>query len=253
MGAFLYYRAGAAGGVDRAAIEQMGLGYAFVGTPTWREFVVGPGGVPGVMFIDSERQRDGRLPEYEPDRQEWLEMPPRPGRARLWLGYWKDERPGPGDLLRPQWDDSIKVTLRDGQEWLIPIVCDYDDAAAELRPPQRHALLSLDPSGGHGWGKVSPATRKLWDAVAPLASLKLARALGQTTEEPQESDLVAAAVALLQANYTVDLPEIVQLEILDGQAINDVVDAASRYVALIAWLRAEAEKKSALSQSGCDS
>lgn len=59
--------------------------------------------------------------------QGWKPAPPDPEKrtelaaGRYWLGYVKGGKPTPAELRRPDVIDGEYVTLRDGQQWVIPI------------------------------------------------------------------------------------------------------------------------------------
>jgi hypothetical protein len=60
---------------------------------------------------------------YSEKRQEWHACPKNGDltAGRYWIGWDKDDRPRPADLIKPRQYESEQVTLADGNEWKIPI------------------------------------------------------------------------------------------------------------------------------------
>jgi hypothetical protein len=141
---------------------KLGLGYAFE-TPSIGSVHAndGPGGKAGVLFSATS---DTTLVRYKPELQIWESYP---GKEGLWLGIWKDQRPGPDDLVRSAAKNGHYVKLCDGNEWLIPVARAVDGTSPLPRKLKRE-------NGEWIFGDVEDVFRdyfaeacKLWDALGP--------------------------------------------------------------------------------------
>ena len=74
---------------------------------------LGPGECPAGSTMIRVAPDEGRL-EYKPDLQHWLNC------GAYWVGWSRQHKPGPGDLVRPETVDGYPVRLGDGNDWLIP-------------------------------------------------------------------------------------------------------------------------------------
>lgn len=236
MSYFLYFKAGG-GKVTRADVEQYGLDYALGESIETREVLAGPdGSAGGWVFCDSYRAGN-RAAAYQPDQQTWRELPHREGRPALWVGYWNDAKPTPASLQRPAMLPGAGVLLADGHQWTVPIVrraieSDSQLVAYECQLP---CYLDYDAEGRVTKGRVLGVHQRLWDLTAPVADAKFG------TGDPLESEqqLYTAVVALLRANYVVDLPELVLLGVLaDDESLALVVQVSCRYDQLRQWVAA---------------
>lgn len=245
MASFLYFVSGVTTPVTPALIEQYGLGYAFTGTPE-NSATNGnsPSGVPGCVFVDSTRQ-EGRTAGYHPDRQTWRELPAADNRPPLWLGYWTDAKPTPAQLARTELLDGPELLLADGNRWQVPIVRSYDEVSRTYQC-ELPAYLDYDAAGRPVRGEVIEKHRRLWELTAPIASRHFADGSeGEDGSEAEaEQQLYAAVVALLQANYVVDLPELVQLRaIADEASLATAALVSCRYDVLVRWIDELGAKK----------
>lgn len=236
MSGFCYFIEGDLKSVDQKKITELGLGYAFDANPTCRELTgTTPSGHRGLLFGDTKRLGD-LTPGYHPDIQVWREMPAVEGRPRLFIGYWKDHKPGPKDLQREQLVDGLLVKLGDGEMWQIPEIREYNEQSSqwECRLP---SYLDFNATGRVIKGRPLAAYQELWDATAPLGSLLLEG--GTTTDE----DLAECAAKLLTANYAVSLIELLVLQLLtDGGDLSLIVMAACKKAKLMSWLNTVQKK-----------
>jgi len=235
MAGFMYFAADRQKAtVDLEDAEKWGLSYAFNSTPESRQVMNGPSGTHGVVFTDHLRQ-GGRTAGYYPDQQTWREMPEVDGRPALWFGYWNDAKPGPDDLMRPSplaHDFSIK--LADGNLWKVPRIRCYDNDSQrwECAMPSR---MDFDKHGNLFAASPLEQHLGLWEMTHGVATLIC---LGEQTVPPiTDRDVQRAAVAILQANYCVDIPELVLLGALStGAMFAQVVMCACRGDSLLQWI-----------------
>jgi hypothetical protein len=239
---FLYFRSGDPRPIDPKGIERLGLGYAFSGSAECREInSASPSGKPGVVFADPKRH-SGRAAGYHADAQTWRKLPIVEGRPEIWVGYWNDAKPGPEDLERqPMLAADVAIRLADGNSWQVPKVREFNGVTGDWEC----LLPSLYDYGDNG--KLFPAKplaayAHLWDVTTPVAMALCFNGDGAapvTDEQVQE-----AAMALLRANYVVDMPELVLLGALStGDLFANIVMGACRGKALLSWID-ELQKKS---------
>lgn len=258
MASFLYFRENDTRPLNREQIEELGLGYAFaadaeIESREIRGDTPHPDNRPGVVFHDS--RRSPHAAGYNEHEQVWRQMPDRDGRPPLWVGMWVMDRPKPEDLAREQQLPGCYVRLADEQQWLIPAVREYDQAEGDFRS-LLPAYVSMDDRGRVTRGRVVAAHRQLWEATLPLVDEKVLQ--GEHAEEA----VLGGVVALLRANYRIDLPEIALGEfVVDDATIAAVAMVCSQARRFQEWVQqisdtdAEGEKKNRLSPptpTGCD-
>lgn len=251
MAGFLYYAVGEST-VRLERIHKWGLAYALPERLSKRPANANhPSGRSGVVFCDPTRVNKTAV---DPEAQRWRKMPARDGRPELWLGYWLAEKPTAADLARDEMLPGLRVRLGpEGDWWQIPTVRDYDNEARRWRS-ELPAMLDYDDQGNLVDGAPLEAYRHLWDLTTPIAEAMLRQDLGLDETEPlTDEELGAAALALLRANYRVDVPELVQLgELVRGQSLGLVVTAACRKGQLLAWLETLEKKSDQPAPIGCD-
>lgn len=229
MSGFLYYRHGDTRPITKEGAVKLGLGYAFPAGLEGREVLRGPCGSKGYIFADSKRHTEAI--GYFPDKQTWRKLPKVEGRPELWVGYYNDEKPGPGDLGRANaLPGEVTITLGDGNQWLIPTLTEFDaetlSGDCELTAP-----LDYDDDGNLFASKPVGEYGQLWDAIHPVA---LSVCFGSDAEDSpiknaSDKDIRAAAFRLLQTNYVVDMPELVMLGCLRNDAtFSSIVMASCR-------------------------
>lgn len=249
MAGFLYFRAGDTRPITRDLIAKYGLGYAFTGGLTNRPTSsTSPSGTPGLVFADASRQ-EGQDVGYHPDRQTWRKLPRVEGRPELWVAYWNEAKPGPGDLERmPMLAADVTIRLADGNPWRIPRVREYNGVTGEWEC----LLPSLYDYGDDG--RLFPAKplaehARLWEITAPVASaLCLA---GDEVASVTEEQVQLASVELVKANYVVDMPELVAIGALaTGDTFASIILAACRGKTLLDWIATLQKKSDPLTLSG---
>lgn len=249
MSGFLYIKRGDQRPVDDEAIAALGLSYAFEHDRQLANCAVNennPSGVPSMLFADERRHK--RPASYLKDEQTWRKMPAFEGRPELWLGYWNESKPTPADLARAQQVHGPSIRLADGNQWQVPIVRRLDPAtqAWESRLP---AYLDFDDTGHPVRGKPINGYAYLWDLTTPLVDARFA---ADAAEEPEVAaqSVWKAAVGLLQANYVVDLPELVMLQALSDDDLAIIIAVACRYETLLTWLDMQKKSESPAEASG---
>lgn len=111
-------------GSDTQELVRRGLGSLLDRsvTPIMVEATTGPDGEHGTLVTFC-----GAVPlpppPYDEAKQTWLAAPPdgELEAGRYWLGYVNDAKPSAGELQRGTLFDGEPVTLRDGNQWVVPI------------------------------------------------------------------------------------------------------------------------------------
>lgn len=208
MAGFLYYKSTSAQPVSMTEVRSSGLAYAFDDTPVSRAVTCdGPGGGRGLVFVrkDFPTAKHG----YFPAHQQWMQMDLN---RDVWVGWFKEDRPSPSDLLRADALTGRDVTLGDGNSWLAPvarsIVDDGGDPCVTVGLPQ-----SLRREDGN-WvaGSVVSKYADLWGIAQEVwDAFHFAFHSGTTTSfEIPDADY---ATACLQANYYLGVDEVSALEL----------------------------------------
>lgn len=251
MGYFLYFRAGDSRPVAPGDLTEWGLGYLEAKRLACRPSNLGLyGGPAGVVFADAARCGDEAIGVTE--GQIWRKLPDRPGRPELWVGVRADARPKPEELQRSELVPGTRVQLGDGEYWQVPLVRRWDPETERYR----NGLPARWDFDGHGRpvrGKPIAKYEHLWDITSRYATNRLAAEEGEAPpdEAPSDEEIVLAAVQLLQANYAIDLPELVLCEALvDGISLGLIPLAATDYFALLKHLDERQKKSWSLGAAG---
>jgi hypothetical protein len=215
---FVYFWSGGPSAIDLAKVQELGLGYAFTSPPESRQVNANsPSQSPGLVFGDSQRLGRKTVGCFL-DEQEWRELPAINGRPPLWIGYWKDAKPGPADLMRADAPPAIvNLRLFDGQLWPIPALAEFnDDHQAKILFP---SPLDFDAAGNLVEGKPVGKCAALWDSIHDVC---LGVCFGSDDEDAEiksatEAELRHAVVAILSSAYIVSVPEIVCLGLLSNE------------------------------------
>ena len=242
MAGFLYYLPGRGPDIKLADVRALGLGYAFDAQLTPRQCLGGPDNGSGVVIAAGD-QRVG----YHKHEQDWRQIP----HSSAWIGYYRDERPTPTDLARPELLDGLWITCDDGSQWLIPKARRWEEFDGECYPvcglPQR---LSLAADGQWQLGAVKSRYEQLWRWVCAYE-----QAFAEAVQSHHDGDVVRftfdaindMAIAALQANYRVSASELDLLGIYDLQIRERIVDALLDVATWRAWVK---KKCAALARSG---
>jgi hypothetical protein len=242
---FLYFVSGDERPPTLDKLRKWGLGYAFSKSPEHRPINSNsPSGKPGGVIAEPERHQ-GKVAGYHKAEQTWRKLPIVEGRPEIWVGYWNDAKPTPADLVRaPLLPGAVSMRLGDGEHWLIATLTEFDAETksgectlpAPLDYDEYGNLFTTRPVGEYG---------ELWDAVHPVA---MGICFGSNEpdsdiKEPTEQEIRKAAFRLLQANYVVDMPELVALGCLQNDStFRTIVIASCRGEWLMDAIRDVAKK-----------
>ncbi|MGA2032853.1 MAG: hypothetical protein ABSG68_11385 [Thermoguttaceae bacterium] len=264
----LYFIPAASSSISLAELRRAGLGYAFESAELVKRAVTrGPGGAPGQIVAAGCAGEVG----YFPERQTWRKIPwgvdrgacansphaarptPHDPPASPWVGYFTAAAPTPDWLARAKQLSGHEVTLLDGNRWLAPIARGWTEEDGELRwfhtLPRR---CDLDEEGRWTQDRVLDRYRPLWDLAlrwdeARMAALRSPESRVQSPEpEPGADvlqvrfdfeDILAAAVAALQANYRIGPTEVALLGLLTQELAVDVLDALADFPTRLDWLK----------------
>lgn len=246
----MYFKSGDGRPITKDGIAKLGLAYAFPAGIEGREVTRGLDGKAGYIFADPNRHTESI--GYFPDRQTWRKLPKVEGRPELWVGYWNEAKPGPGDLERPnQVPGEMVVTLGDGNQWMVPTLCEFDEAD-RTGPCELPAPLDYDEHGNLFTGKPTGEYGELWDAIHPVA---VGLCFGSDDEDseiklPTMESLRDATFRLLRTNYVVSVPELVVLGCLrNDTTYRTIVMASCRGRWLINALKVQKKTNSASTES----
>lgn len=240
MAGFLYYLPGQSSPVSLQQVQQLGLGYAFDGkSPTTRECRSRtPDGGNGVTFADETRL--GREVKMELDAQQWREIPNSP----VWLGFYRDARPTPQDLIREELLDGVVLHI-DGHPWQLPIVrtLDPNSGAAISTLPK---TLDLDRHGKVVLGDVVPAWQHLWLATEPAWQAMIGE------HELTEEQIIELVGVLFGANYVVSAVELFTLGMFTARRKPaDFIAVALDWFTWKEWSERQKKTKSSPERDGC--
>lgn len=235
MAGFLYFADGIVNPLTETERRALALEYAFETTPVSARIDRTPSGVTGTLIAD-ERRLAGATFGYDADAQVWRK---RPGDDAVWVGYWRDMRPTPPDLLRRQTVRGEWLTLGDGQRWLAPRLLTFDAEDGFAIDLPCHADLNAAGQWINGdvladYRPLVPVAERLYEGML-RAELGLAERL--STEE-----LLTITCELLAVNYCVGPLEVALLGLLTlDENLKAVTRVAADFETALAWW----EKKSA--------
>lgn len=237
MAGFLYF-APVATPPTLEIVRGWGLAYAFARSPAIRECQnATPSGSKGYLFADAKRLGDHQL-RCDLEQQKWRRIPGRCcGKQEIYIGYWRDAKPTPDDLARPEMLSGYRLKLADGNEWQIPVVRAFDEDTASAIPllPTHY---DLDEDGELTRGAVQESHRWLWELTEPAWNAMVSET------EVSDQDMLSVAAKLMGANYAVDAVELVgMLGALSPQmSPSGIVSLALDYFTFKRWM--DAKKKS---------
>lgn len=158
----------------------------------------GPDGAQGYFFKLDEmpgglRKRENAYVGFFPDKRTWTKTP-----DGYWIGFDTDSPPKPIDVQIPVAPEGYRITLLDGNDWVMPIVRECD---GETTLPKVYRLLD-----GATCQSLLPGYESLWDVACRIYDT-LGTALGQMSpggHTPLNMDEAFSAVALaFQTNYVI--------------------------------------------------
>ncbi len=209
MAGLLYHVPGASWLVPEAAhLQAAGLAQVLGGVPLEAQPCTGPDG-PGVLLYSPQDPLE--LRGYHPDRQVWRRCSegrrPKADNPIPSVGYWREARPGPDDLVRPRIVPGHLVELSGGGRWICPIGRMFDG-----RPGLPCAYLL---EAGRLTEEVSEEYASLWADTIKLHV------------HPQQPDIVLIEIAhrALAVNYRLGTDELNLLRLLDNRNTVEVLGA----------------------------
>ena len=232
---------GRRGSVDQETAQKLGLDYAFGhGAVVSRPVTQSPAGGAGCVFADARRLGNNET-GYYPDRQKWRKMPAVGNRPELWIGFFDDDPPDPSDLARQTLLPGTPIRLGE-YTWQIPEVARYDEINerwASVLP----AYLDYDSEGNVIRGEPLEEYQRLWDECCKVAEASMKGDFSAI----DDNDVTRTVIALLHANYVVDLPELAMMRaLIDTNDLALVVQAAVQLDKLLEWARLLQKKSDAL-------
>lgn len=203
---------------------ELGLAYAFERGIDCAQCPRGPGGQAGIVIAQQDSYEDGQL-GYHADAQAWRQIPG----SIVWVGYYKNQPPGPDDLARKQQLTGRWIECDDGRLWLAPIARTYSDRMEgdelkiyfSAKLPQR---LDLAADGRWLAGDVTPRYAALWELNE--AWVRISDKLPSEEDQRRftyhgQND---AAVLCLQANYRLGRAEAALIGLLNDAVTLQILD-----------------------------
>jgi len=211
-------------GADEALLRELGLDVLLEGGYAQCNVAEGPAPKTGVVLAAAPANPEGALATagYYPDRQEWLQAPGKD----YWIGFEKDNRPGPADLERKKLISGHPVKLSDGHTWAVPVARSVNGSSPL---PRR---LAWDGAGWIPGGLLEEFKELFAQACAMWDTLIGAEATDITLTD--ECNTAAMALGL---NYRLSPIEISALGLFDTKTEVDVL------MAVIDWPMVESELK----------
>lgn len=211
---FLYYRP--------ASSKEPHDSRIFDAPPHMREVAKGPDGGRGTLAVTLRTIEAGSAKCcYDASGQTWRAIPG----SEWWIGYWRNAKPGPADLVRSSVLDSQPVVIH-GQEWQVPICRVFADGQARVHLPQ---AMDLDADGNWVIGSVVEQYRQLWEASKSYFDFILSQIPDEEgNAEPIEimvADVADACVVVLGTNYRVNAVEVAMLGLLDSHTRAEIMQA----------------------------
>lgn len=190
---------------------------------------VAPGGVESVVIQSGPSNARGLLMapagiieqgmeflRYDATAQDWF---PAPG--GLWVGYWKNGKPGPRDLVCPRIPAGLQVVeteLGDGNEWAIPVLVDRDGMPCL---PSSY----VENTEGNLAQRTVPDLAFLDQWAGRFSESITAARDGNDGAVMSNSEIYRATVAALSALYRVGSPEVSALQLFDQRCLPAILGA----------------------------
>lgn len=253
MAGFLYFKPNQ---MRRATIDdarEWGLEYAFTSAiQSVTCMTHTPTSTAGQVFGDPARHDEGRI-KMDLGTQEWVKMPAAK-HGELYLGYWKDHKPTPEDLQRQSQLGGYYQVMLDGHRWLSPVVQLFDEAYERFNTALP-ARMALDDEGNVVPGDVAAEYIHLYELVKDYAAAMQSEKLFEYFAALSLDRVCNDAARLLQANYVVDLSEIVALGLWqinrdECQQASLMILGAIDYVNYVRWHEAAKKKTPSLVTAG---
>lgn len=120
MSGLLYYIDGVKSAPLENDLKECGLYGQKVGPYCHTEIFLN--GTKGTVFGIKGKCSDDIKVGFYHDEQVWENIPKADGKeSRLWIGYYRDNKPKPKDFLRKDYIDGYYLELADGNQWVIPV------------------------------------------------------------------------------------------------------------------------------------
>lgn len=233
MAGFLYYLPNEKQQPSKERLAELNLGHIWADKLTAMPIQHGgPGECRSGLLVGDPKRMGEYAVRWMPGEQEWLETP-----DGWWLGWYRDAKPGPGDLAREQQLAGYDLTMGDGNVWTLPLVRNVSDAGDPVC--MLPAVLVRDKvTRGLVPGPPIERYRYLWEATeAPWLAMV-------TESELDEADAEKAVAEIYGANYVTGAEELVALGLYSTELRPVGLLALSiSYTRWAAWV--EAKKKTA--------
>ena len=243
MSTFLYFAPGHDKPVMQSDLAALGCDYAMDNNPAATSLSGrSPAeGATGWLFTDIDTTL-----AYKPEHQIWRKSPG----SELWIGYWKDKRPGPETLARPQQLTGELVKMADDKEWLIPRLRMFagDDGFQVVLP----TMPDIDDDGKWIVGEtceqfngLNEISNRLFEAMVVSSTVpekKEGDNQPETAEPLTTEEALDIVCELLATNYYVSKIEVAMLGLLKtDDTLMDAARVAMDWDTAINW----AQKKTA--------
>lgn len=169
---------------------------------------IGPSGSSGTLAAANPGDSAPEL-LFKPDRQRWVKF------GTYWIGYFRDNRPTPAELQRPDQLNGYLEPLADGNLWNCPTIrIPYTEPRMMI--PRK---FGVDDDGNRVIDPIDEY-RSAWETSAKIWDFILK---GQTADV----DVVLPwAAEMLSLNYRVSVNECLLLDLINEQNIIKIFVAA---------------------------
>lgn len=216
--------------VPAEMLAELGLAEVLGKSVTQAPINNGPDGKSGVIFKAST---DDQPMGYKADTQRWVPGP----KKQFWLGYDRENPPGPADLARETGLPGKWIELGDGNQWLVPVA---RLAITESVLPVRY---ELDDEGNDTF-TVCREYQGLWDMAAELCSDFFCAVVAGKNEITMDTDrMPEIAAAAIGENYRVGLTECKLLGLLTSKNMTGIFNILVDFEGFLELTAQEAAKK----------
>lgn len=222
MSGFLYFVPADDEKKIRQFMKDNGLDYVFDDKDS---LVATESAIDGKSGFIVERNGNPADTRYVPDEQDWLSIPKSHGCK---VGVWRNNKPTPAELKKPNFTDSVYMPLRllDGNEWTVPTArfnCDNETTGAIRKK------IACDDEGHVIPGDFIGDGQEINDVASELVD-SIIQQVKDNKETFDFDDRLPAKI--LSFNYRVSVREIVLLQLWsykdgkDGAIVLQFVDFA---------------------------
>lgn len=126
MSGLLYYIDGVKSAPLENDLKECGLYGQKVGSYCHTEIFLN--GTKGTVFGIKGKCSDDIKVGFYHEEQEWINIPKQDGsQGRLWIGYYKNNKPKPENFLKKDYLDGYFLELADGNKWVVPVARRYQE------------------------------------------------------------------------------------------------------------------------------